>query len=127
MANRSMSLASVVGASVLSVATALGSSYLLRHAAVSGAAKLFVALLPVPFFVAFIVIELRWIRQCDEFHRRVILESLAIAFPSAIVFAVTIEAVQKAGYLTGWSVGDVWPFMALFWLPGMWLALRRYR
>ena len=120
-------MTSVLAAGALSAASALGSSYLLRHGGVSGGARLLLALLPVPFFVAFIVAELRWVRRCDEFHRRVILDSLAVAFPAAIVLAVTIEGVQRAGYLTSWTVGDVWPFMALLWLPALWLALRRYR
>ena len=122
-----ISLAAVVAAGALAVVSALGSSFLLRHMPAGGPVRLMVALLPVPFFVGFIVAELRWVRQPDEFHRGVVLESLAIAFPAAILLAVTIEALQKAGYLVGWTVGDVWPFMALLWLPSLWLALRRYR
>ena len=127
MASRPVSPAPVVVAAALSIASTLASSYLLRSGGIAGPARLPVALLPVPFFLGFLVAELRWVRQCDEFHRGVILESLAIAFPAAILLAVTIEAVQKAGYLAGWTVGEVWPFMALLWLPGLWLALRRYR
>jgi hypothetical protein len=126
MANRT-SAAVVVAAGAFAAASALGVSWVLEHVAIGAPLRLLVALVPVPFFVAFIVVELRWVRQCDEFHRGVILESLAIAFPAAIVLAVTVEAVQKAGYFSGWTVGDVWPFMALLWLPGLWLALRRYR
>lgn len=102
-------------------------SFLLRRGLVEGPARVAAALLPVPFFVVFILAELRWVRESDEFHRNVLLESLAIAFPAAIVLAVVVEALQKAGLVTGWSIGDVWPWMALLWIPALWIALRRYR
>jgi hypothetical protein len=86
-----------------------------------------VALLPVPFFIAFVFAELSWIRASDEFHKTVMLESLAIAFPSAITLAVVIEAVQKAGYATSLTIGDIWPWMALLWVPAIWIALGRFR
>ena len=91
------------------------------------AGPVIISLLPIPFFIAFIWVELRWIRAQDEFYRGVILESLAIAFPLAIVIGVVVEALQKAGVLTTLTVGDVWPFMALMWLPALWIARRRYR
>lgn len=122
-----MSPWTVVLAGGLAVVSVFSSTLVLEHAVLTAPLRLLIALVPVPFFVGFIIVELRWVRQCDEFHRGVILESLAIAFPAAIVLAVTVEALQKAGHLTGWTVGDVWPFMALLWLPSLWLALRRYR
>jgi hypothetical protein len=99
---------------------------MLRHLELGGAGRFWVAVLPVPFFLWFIVAELRWVRSLDEFHQRVVLQSLAIAFPAALLLAVTVERLQKGGFVTGWSVGDVWPFMALLWLPALWIAYRRY-
>jgi hypothetical protein len=112
------------GLSVLSVVV---SSFLIRRGVVTGAMRPLVALAPVPFFVAFVVAEVKWVRSCDEFHRNVILESLAIAFPSAITLAVLVEAVQKAGYLGDMTVGRLWPLMALCWVPSLMWAVRRYR
>ena len=116
-----------VVAGFLSGLTAALSGWLLRHVEIAGAARLAVGLLPVPFFIAFIIAELRWIRSADEFHRRVVLESLAIAFPAALVLAVAVEGLQKAGVVTDWTVGDVWPWMALLWVPAVWVSYRRYR
>lgn len=93
----------------------------------SPVARLLIALSPVPFFVAFVLAEFRWIREQDEFHRRVLLESLAIAFPLVIAEGVTIEALQSVGYLSAVSIGDLWPFMALSWVPALLIAARRYR
>jgi len=110
-----------------SAVTAILANATLRHSDLPQAARLVVALLPVPFFFMFILAELHWIQGQDEFHRLVMLKSLAIAFPCAIAIGVTVEALQKAGLLVGLSIGDVWPLMALTWIPSIWLAARSYR
>jgi hypothetical protein len=102
------------------------SSWVVRHLTLPVPARLAVALLPAPLFVWFILAELAALRRLDEFHRRVLLDALAIAFPAAILVGVTIDALQKGGFVTDWSVGDVWPFMALLWVPALWLAYRHY-
>jgi hypothetical protein len=116
----------LVWAVALSVGSVIVSGILMRSLP-HGPARTVIALLPVPFVIAFVLAQLSWIRATDEFHKAVMLESLAIAFPSAITLAVVIEAVQKAGYATSWTVGDIWPWMALLWLPAIWIALRRFR
>jgi hypothetical protein len=113
-------------AAVLSGAAALVSSWLLRHVELGTLPRLLVAALPAPVFLWFIVAELRWLRTLDEFQQRVVLESLAIAFPGAILLAVTIDALQKGGFVSGWSVGEVWPYMALLWVPALLYTHRRY-
>jgi hypothetical protein len=107
--------------------SALASSWVLRHTDFDTALRLFVALIPVPLFLWFIIAELRLVRRFDEFQRRVVLEALAIAFPAAIMVAVTVESLQKGGFVTSWTVGDVWPFMALVWLPALYYTHRRYQ
>ena len=89
--------------------------------------RVLVALIPVPFFLFFIVAESRWIGAQDEYHRKVVLDSLAIAFPLVIAEAVTLEALQRGGLLLGVSVGDFWPYMAITWVACWWIAARRYR
>jgi hypothetical protein len=112
---------------LLSAGSAILASAILESVQMDQWLRLIVALFPVPFFIAFIWAELVWIRSLDEFHRRVTLESLAIAFPLAIVLGVVIEALQKAGVFTGLTIGSIWPWMALTWVPGLWIARRRYR
>jgi hypothetical protein len=104
----------------------MASSWLLRHVALPSAVRLLVAAIPAPVFLWFIVTELHLIRTFDEFQRRVVLEALAISFPVAILIAVTIDALQKGGFVAGWSVGDVWPFMALLFVPALLYTQRRY-
>jgi hypothetical protein len=116
-----------VVAGLLAAGSALLASWLLRSQDHGVAGRVALALLPAPFTALFIGAELRWIRRLDEFHRRVVLDSLAIAFPAALLLAVVVEGLQKAGFVTGWTLGDVWPWMALTWVPALWIAYRRYR
>lgn len=113
-------------AGIVSGLAALLSSSILRQPGIAPGWRLFVALLPAPFFVWFLLTELRWVRGLDEFHQRVVLDSLAIAFPATITIGVVIDGLQQGGFITTWGVGDVWPFMALIWLPSLWIANRRY-
>ena len=127
MSTRSISSSKLAAIGALSVGSAVAPSALLRAIELPPVARVTLALLPLPFFFAFIWAELRWIRHQDEFHRGVLLESLAIAFPLSIVLAVVLESLEKAGVLPSLSVGDVWPWMALTWLPALWIAVRRYK
>jgi hypothetical protein len=121
---RSSSLA-FIGA--LSVGSTLAANALLRGDSLPQATRVVVAVVPLVFFFAFIWAELRWIRSQDEYHRAVLLESLAVAFPLAIAIAVVVESLQKAGLLANLTIGDVWPWMAVTWLPALWLARLRYK
>ncbi|HZI28774.1 MAG TPA: hypothetical protein VFD64_11470 [Gemmatimonadaceae bacterium] len=121
---RSSSLA-FIGA--LSVGSTLAANALLRGDSLPQATRVVVALVPLVFFFAFIWAELSWIRSQDEYHRAVLLESLAVAFPLAIAMAVVVESLQKAGLLASLTIGDVWPWMAVTWLPALWLARLRYK
>ena len=116
----------LVLAAAVAAASPFIASALLRH--VGGAApRIAIALLPVAAFAIFVLAELRWLRATDEFHRRVALESLAIAFPIALALAVACDALQKAGLIHELTIGDVWPYMALLWAPALAVALLRYR
>ena len=127
MANQTFSSAKLALMGALSVGSVIAANGVLRIAQLGQVVRVAIALLPLPFFFAFVWAELRWIRQQDEFHRGVLLESLAIAFPMAIALAVVMESLQKAGLLQTLSVGDAWPWMALTWLPALWIAVRRYK
>jgi hypothetical protein len=126
VARRRSLVSGPVGAGILAGLAALVSSWTLRNVSLTTELRLLVALVPGPFFVWFILAELRALTRSDEFQRRVLLESLAIAFPAAITIAVVVDGLQKGGFVSGWRIGDVWPFMALTWLPALWIVDRRY-
>jgi hypothetical protein len=111
----------------LAISMVFGVSWLLEAHALSPALRLLVALVPVPVFTGFIVSEIQVLRRLDELQKRIQLEALAIAFPAGIILAIAVEYLQKAGFLTEWTFGDVWPYMALLYLPAYLIARGRYR
>lgn len=87
------------------------------------------ALLAVAGFVAFIAAEVRVIRGLDELHQRIQLETLAVAFPLALVLVFAVGMLERAG-VSIWGfrqLRDVWPLVVLPYGIGLMLALRRYR
>lgn len=104
-------------------------TWLLRSPDVSLAreARLAVALAPVPVALWVIIEYVRLIRRSDEFLRRVTLESLAIAYPLALLIGMGVEYLQKGGFIPGANVGRVWPIQALLLLPAYLYAHWRYR
>lgn len=118
---------------VLSAAALMGavlvSTYLLRSPdiALSTGTRLAVALTPVPLAIWLIAEYVRLMRAADEFVRRVMLEALAIGYPAALVIGMTVEYLQKGGFLLGADVGRVWPLQGLIWVVAYAYARWRYR
>jgi hypothetical protein len=102
-------------------------SWALEHASLQPPARLALALVPVALWagaIAFVVLALR---SLDELQRRIQLEALAIAFPSAMLLGMLVEYLQKAGFARDLAVGDVWPVMFLLYVPALLFAHWRYR
>lgn len=88
-----------------------------------------VALMPVPFFVATLLLFVRGVRGMDELQRRIQLEALAIAFPVTMVFLMTLGLLQRAIALPfeDWSYLHVWAYLPAFYFAGIAIASRRYQ
>lgn len=102
-------------------------TWLLKSVELASAGRLAVALLPIPAFALFIVAEVAVLLRMDELQKRIQLEALAIAFPAVAVLGITVEYLQKAGFVSQWTVGDVWPYMILLYLPAYVVSRWRYR
>lgn len=89
--------------------------------------RLLLALLPVVVAIWTIYEYVRLIRSADEFQRKVFLDSLAIAFPAALLLGMTVEYLQKGGFMMGIDVGQLWPVQGLIWAVALVYAYRRYR
>ena len=87
------------------------------------------ALVLVPVFIAMWTIYeyVRMVRAADEFQQKVLLESFAIAFPIALLLGMTVEYLQKGGFMMGIDVGRLWPVQGLVWAAALIYAYRRYR
>ena len=116
-----------LGLALLTLATVFGASWGLENLDLSRGGRLALALLPVAIWGGAIVYVARSIRSLDEMQVRIQLVALAIAFPTAMLLGFTVEYLQKAGFVEGWTIGDVWPWMLLLYVPALAIAHWRYR
>jgi hypothetical protein len=115
---------------ILWIVSYFGARFLLETSELSGAARVAVALAPVPFFVAFLLAEMRLMRNFDELQRRIQLEALAFAFPALLVLMMTLGLLQLAGVALSpedWSYRHLWAIGFGLYGAGIALAARRYR
>lgn len=94
--------------------------------AVTGPLRFVVAGLPIlPLFGIPAALS-RWLRETDEFQRRVALEGLAIGFAAGSILTFGYGFLQVAGAPdASWLF--VWPVYAVCWGIGTALAQRHYR
>ena len=118
----------------LLAASALGISFvaavwLIEAGHLSTPARAAAAMLPAMAMAAFLWVEISYLRQLDEFHRRVQLEALAVAFPLALLLVFTVGSLERAGVqLQGFErPRDLWPLVLIPYPIGLLLAWRRYR
>lgn len=111
----------------LTLVAVIGVSWTLDHATLAPSTRLALALVPVALWASAIALLVHAMRALDELQRRIQLEALAIAFPSAMLLGMGVEYLQKAGFARHVTVGEVWPVMFLLYLPALLFAHRRYR
>ena len=92
------------------------------------AAAVLLALLPIPFFAAFLWTFNRAIRRSDELELRIRLEALAFAFPATVLLLMVLGLLELATELNrdDWSYRHVWAFTPILYLAGLTMARRRY-
>jgi len=81
-------------------------------------------LVPEAFFVATLV---RTIQKMEELERRIILESIAVAFILTLVLTLALAGLQSAGFNYPSLRDEVGTLMLLFWACAYVLSLWRYR
>ena len=113
---------------IAAFATYFGARFLLKQP--DAPFPVAIALIPVPFFVLFILAAVRMSRGLDELEQRIHLEALAFAFPAVLVVLLTLGLLQVAGVSLNsadWSYRHVWAFAFVFYFAGLALARRRYQ
>lgn len=92
------------------------------------ALRIAIALLPVPFFVAYLRTWFKGAAAMDELQRRIELEALGFAFPAAIVFLMTIGLIDLAVTppTEDFSLHHTWLMLPMLYYIGLWRAQRRY-
>lgn len=117
----------ILASGALTIGAVFASSYLLEQQPMGSTERLAFALLPLPFSLLMLAVYVRLVRQADEFQKKILLESLAIAWPAAMILGMTFEYLQKAGFAMWMDVGRLWPLMALLWVPALFYSYWRYR
>ena len=113
-------------AATVSAGSSILSSWLLRHAGLSSGWRLVVALLAVPPSIYLMFCMFRWVRSLDELQRRIQAEALALAFTGAMLLALTVQYLQKAGYAMWIDWDFAWGAMIGLYLTSMLVVSRRY-
>ena len=92
-------------------------------------ARVLIALLPTPFFAWYLWTWMKGVSQMDELQRRIELEALGFAFPSALLVLATLGLLDVAITLNpdDFSLRNTWLMMPLLYYFGLWLAKRRYQ
>jgi hypothetical protein len=113
---------------LLASAIDLLASFLLRNPALgSGAARIAIALMPLPGDIALIFLVLRAVRRLDEFQKRVHFEAITVAFLSTGVAVFVCGYLQQAHIVGFLNSGVVWAFMLIFYALGYLIAANHYR
>ena len=102
-------------------------SKLLQNPNQSRAARLAIALLPLPGDVALIALVLLRIRRLDDFQKRVHFEAVTVAFLSTGVAVFIYACLQKAHLAGPLDAALVWTFMLIFYAVGYFIATSHYR
>ena len=95
----------------------------------SPAGGIVIALLPTPFFGWYLWTWMKGVRQMDELQRRIELEALGFAFPSALLVLATLGLLDVATTVDpgDFSLRNTWLMMPMLYYIGLWLAKRRYQ
>ena len=95
----------------------------------SSPARIAVALLPTPFFGWYLWTWMKGVSRMDEMQRRIELEALGFAFPSALLVLATLGLLDVATTFDAndFSIRNTWLMMPMLYYIGLWLAKRRYQ
>lgn len=106
-----------------------GARLLLKMDGYSQPERVAISLIPIPFFLWFVWVFVKRLHDTDELERKIQLESLAIAFPMAILMLMTLGLLQKAIALPQdeWGYTMVWWYLPMFYTLGYAIASYRYR
>jgi hypothetical protein len=110
---------------VLWLATYVFARLAIEGDAIEGHARLVVALAPAVPFSLFLVWMIEGLRRLDELERRIQLEALALAFPGAVIFLMTLGLIGLIYDVAGF-MSRVWVVVMLLYFAAHAVVTRRY-
>jgi len=114
---------------VLVVGTAIDLSalYILQRVELAPAARIAVALAPLPANLILLAMVLRAIRRLDEFQKRVHFEAVVFAFLATGIAVFIYGYLEKAQFVGPFNTLLVWAFMAIFYGIGYFISANHYK
>ena len=113
---------------LLAAVVLLGSVAVLKLTELSPPARVAVALIPLPFYIALFVVAVRVTRRLDELKQRIQLEALAFAVIGMLLSTFCYGMVLTADVgLPALDWEWVWVITVVFYISGHLIAWRRYR
>jgi hypothetical protein len=101
--------------------------WVLRHLELGLAARVGVALSPLPGNLALVVLVVKQIRRLDEFQKRVHFEAVVIAFLMTGVSVFIYGYLETARLVPRMDLMFIWAFMGIAYIAGYAIAAGQYR
>ncbi len=129
MTNQKTAKSNTLIACLLLVVSYAGARLFLERTDLSEWVRITLAVLPLPFFIWFLWSFIKMQREGDELERKIQLEALAFAFPSALVLLMTLGLLERAIGLNpeNFGITHVWQYLPILYFGGVAIASRRYR
>jgi hypothetical protein len=85
-----------------------------------------IILAPVLPLLAALLVFMRWLRQVDEFERKLNFEAFGFSMAVTMIITITLGFLERAGFP---HIDLIWipPLMIFLWGLGLTLARRRYK
>jgi hypothetical protein len=113
-------------AALLAAGATIVSSWILRSFHLPAAGRLAVALFAVSPSIYLMRAMYLWTAGMDELQRRIQAEALSIAFTGAMLLALAVQYLQKAGFGAGIDWDFAWGAMTGLYLAAYFVVSRRY-
>jgi hypothetical protein len=99
--------------------------WLFKRGGLQPSLRPFLAFLPVPLWIFFVVAFVRAIRRMDELQQQIYLETFSIAFGLTLALTLVFAGLERAGiYRAAWS--DVVSSLMFLWVVAYIFASWRY-
>jgi hypothetical protein len=112
---------------LLAAGVIIVSALALKHWVTAPMARVIVAVLPVPFYAAFLVTTIRHVRQLDGLQQRVSLEAMTFAATVTGLGGLFYGQLETAHVAPPLNAGYVAPALMVLYSVGYFMSGRRYQ
>jgi hypothetical protein len=99
----------------------------LKYWITAPAARVVVALIPVPAYAALVLVTVAWVRTLDGLQQRMSLEAMTFAATTTGLLALLYGQLEKARVAPAVNIGFIAPALMILYAVGYALSSRRYQ